>query len=550
MKQESSPIKYFLYARKSSESDDRQIQSIDDQVERLKQLATDLNLDVKKTYTESKSAKKPNNRPGFDEMIQRIENGEANGILCWHINRLFRNPIDQGRISWLLQKGILKSIKTTEKEYLPEDNVLILGVEGGVANQFIIDLSKATKRGISRKVKNGWRPSRAPLGYINDKFGEKGNKKVLKDPERFPLVRKMWDMVLTGDYCISQIRRMANEEWGLRTLPLKRLGNRKLCMSCVYKILTNPFYYGEFIYDGETYQGAHEPMITKEEFDRVQKLLGRAGRPRPQHKRLPFCGIIRCGECGCSFTSYEKIKKIKSTGKLKGYIYFKCTKRKDNVVCHQEQIKYEDLKEQIEKYLDSITIPEEFLHWAIKVLNENNELEKTDRNLILQTQQKNYQECVKRIDNLIQLYISPENSNKELLSEEEFKNQKNTLLSEKLKIEGEIKRTGERVNEWLELSEKTFNFATYARYWFEKGDYEAKTGILRALGQNFVLEGGTLRIDLKKPFLVVKEGLESMGLEKGRFELAEMAKTGLKNGKNSRLATVFSRWGGQRELNP
>ena len=113
-----------------------------------------------------------------------------------------------------------------------------------------------------------------------------------------------------------------------------------------------------------------------------------------------------------------------------------------------------------------------------------------------------------------------------------------------------MKRTGERVNEWLELSERTFNFATYARYWFEKGDYEAKTGILRALGQNFVLEGGTLRIDLKKPFLVVKEGLESMGLEKGRFELAEMAKTGLKNGKNSRLATVFSRWGGQRELNP
>ncbi|MBU1890634.1 recombinase family protein, partial [Patescibacteria group bacterium] len=209
MKQENIKTKYFLYARKSSESDDRQIQSIDDQVDRLKQLASDLSLDVKKIYTESKSAKKPNNRPLFDEMIQRIEKGEANGILCWHINRLSRNPIDQGRITWLLQRGVLKSIKTIEKEYLPEDNVLILGVEGGVANQFIIDLSKATKRGISRKVKNGWRPSRAPLGYINDKFGEKGAKKVLKDSERFALVRKMWDMVLTGDYCISQIRKMA-----------------------------------------------------------------------------------------------------------------------------------------------------------------------------------------------------------------------------------------------------------------------------------------------------------------------------------------------------
>ncbi|HOX10360.1 MAG TPA: recombinase family protein, partial [Candidatus Moranbacteria bacterium] len=91
-------IKYFLYARKSSENEDRQVQSIDDQVNRLKQLARDLNLDIKKIYTEAKSAKKPNNRPIFDEMMERIENGEANGILCWQINRLSRNPIDSGKI--------------------------------------------------------------------------------------------------------------------------------------------------------------------------------------------------------------------------------------------------------------------------------------------------------------------------------------------------------------------------------------------------------------------------------------------------------------------
>jgi len=547
---EEQTTRYILYARKSSESEDRQIFSVEDQIDRLQELANKMDLKIKKIYRESKSAKEPNKRPLFREMMESIKKGEAEGILCWQINRLTRNPVDSGEIQWLLQKNIIKVIQSIDRKYLPDDNALILSFESGTANQFILDLSKGTKRGILRKIKSGWRPGQAPLGYINEKFGEKGNKKVLQDLERFHLVRKMWDAMLTGDYSVRRIREMANEEWGLRTLPLKRRGNKKLSMSCVYRILTNTFYYGEFTYDGEVYQGAHEPMITKEEFDRVQKLLGRAGRPRPQHKRLPFCGLIRCGECGCSFTSYEKIKKIKSTGKLKGYIYFKCTKRKDNVVCHQEQIKYEDLKEQIENYLDSITIPEEFLHWAIKVLNENNELEKTDRNLILQAQQKNYQECVKRIDNLIQLYISPDNSQKELISETEFKNQKNILLDEKMRIEGEMKRTGERVNEWLELSERTFNFATYAKYWFEQGDYEAKTGILRALGQNFVLEGGTLRIDLKKPFLVVKEGLESMGLEKGRFELAEMAKTGLKNGKNSRLATVFSRWGGQRELNP
>mgnify|MGYP001590408045 FL=1 len=87
MNQIAKKIRYFLYARKSSESEDRQVQSIDDQIDRLKKLAKDLELEIVEIYTESKSAKKPNNRPVFDEMIRRIENGDADGILCWHLNR-------------------------------------------------------------------------------------------------------------------------------------------------------------------------------------------------------------------------------------------------------------------------------------------------------------------------------------------------------------------------------------------------------------------------------------------------------------------------------
>ncbi|MEK7178449.1 MAG: recombinase family protein, partial [Patescibacteria group bacterium] len=122
MNQIAKKIRYFLYARKSSESEDRQVQSIDDQIDRLKKLAKDLELEIVEIYTESKSAKKPNNRPVFDEMIRRIENGDADGILCWHLNRLTRNPIDSGQLSWLLQQGIIKSIQSTERQYLPSDN--------------------------------------------------------------------------------------------------------------------------------------------------------------------------------------------------------------------------------------------------------------------------------------------------------------------------------------------------------------------------------------------------------------------------------------------
>ena len=217
MNQEVNKTVYFLYARKSSESEDRQVQSIEDQIDRLKEFAITFGISIKEILTESKSAKKPNNRPVFDNMLERIENGEAQGILCWQINRLSRNPIDSGRISWMLQQGILKCIQTIERQYLPDDNVLLFNVESGMANQFIIDLRKNSKRGMEGKANRGWLPSRAPLGYKNDLL----NHTIIEDSERFHLVRKMWDMMLSGNYTVSQIKEIVNNEWGFRTIKQK-----------------------------------------------------------------------------------------------------------------------------------------------------------------------------------------------------------------------------------------------------------------------------------------------------------------------------------------
>ncbi len=162
-------MRYFLYARKSSESEDRQVQSIEDQVNRLKALAAQLKLEVIDVYEEAKSAKQPDNRVLFSEMLERIEKGEATGILCWQINRLSRNPVDSGTLQWMLQKNKIHSIQTIDREYRPSDNAVVFSVESGVANQFIIDLSKNTMRGMQGRVDKGWMPNMAPLGYQNAK---------------------------------------------------------------------------------------------------------------------------------------------------------------------------------------------------------------------------------------------------------------------------------------------------------------------------------------------------------------------------------------------
>lgn len=259
-------------------------------------------------------------------------------------------------------------------------------------------------------------------------------------------------------------------------------------------------------------------MISLEEFDRAQLLLGIRGQPRPKTKRLPYTGIIQCGDCGGMVTAEEKIKFNKAKNTTKRYIYHHCTRRKKDIPCYQKAVSHTDLSDQIAQKLDKITLHEDFFHWAIEVLKEQNQLEVHDRDTILKNQQSNYQKIIQSINNLINIYVSPENIDRSLLSDEEYKNQKNNLVREKSRLEGELKNIGERVNDWVELSEKTFHFATYAKIWFEKGDFETKTDILRALGQNFVLLNGKLTIELQEPYLMIKNALEKVSNENSMLE--------------------------------
>src|SRR5436190_8785775 len=163
----NATIKFFLYARKSTEEEDRQMLSIEAQLSELNAIAERENLPIIETFTESRSAKEPG-REVFNRMLQRIESGEANAILSWKLDRLARNFDDGGRIIGLLQRGVIQEIRTFEKTYLPSDNVLMIAVELGMANQYVRDLSVNIQRGIREKIRRGLFHGRAPLAYFNE----------------------------------------------------------------------------------------------------------------------------------------------------------------------------------------------------------------------------------------------------------------------------------------------------------------------------------------------------------------------------------------------
>lgn len=528
---ENNQIKYFIYVRKSQEAEDRQVQSIDDQLDKLKEVAKRFNLNIVKVFTEAKSAKQPNNRKIFDEMLQQIEEGKADGILCWEINRLSRNPVDSGKISWLLQQSIIKSIRTYTREYKPEDNVLLFNVESGMANQFIIDLKRNTKRGLEGKVQRGWLPCLAPTGYLN----VSGEKPIVKDPERFTLVRKMWDMMLTGNYTPPQIAEIANKKWGFRTKRGKNSGDKELSRSSIYRIFTNLFYSGILRYSGKDYKGKHEPMITTDEYDKVQILLGREGSPRQQKHEFSYTGMVRCGECGCMVTAYEITKVLKSTGGVKKYVFYECSGRKHKrYKCNQPIINLENLEKQIASEIDRFTIYPEFEEWALKRIGKENENESETRNKECEMAQKTYNDTQKQIDNLIDMRC------KGFIDDEQFTKRKAELSDQLVKLKVNLDQLHTRAQDWAENSKKAIAFAANAKEQYEKGSLAVKKEVLSVIGSNFVLNDGKLRLESS---FWIKPIIEKWQSIKSKVDMFELTESGLNKEKEEAFASVLPIWG-------
>jgi hypothetical protein len=385
-----------------------------------------------------------------------------------------------------------------------------------------------------------------------------GQNTLIKDPERFPLIRQMWDLMLTGHYSPTQILDIANTKWGFRTRPTRRMGGKPMARSGIYQTFTKPFYYGRFEYpagSGQWYQGKHEPMITEAEYDRVQTLLGRKGNPRPQrHFDFPFTGLIRCGECGLTVTAEEKHQVMCGNCKFKfayrnrdacprcetpiekmvnplflHYTYYHCSKSR-RPICEQKCISGKEMENQITERLAWITISKKFKDWAVKHLHELHEKEKSLQDDIIKTQRKAHQECLNEIDSLLNLKTSSGNRNGALLSDDEYAQRRGELLKEKAALEELINNTDQRLEQQLKLSEETFEIACNAQKRFTEGDPGIKKEILAAVQSNLTLKDKKLLFVAKKPFLILEntiypEKLSIPPIEPKKNEVAQGRKT-------------------------
>lgn len=350
-----SPIRYCLYARKSSEDDERQALSIESQVKEMADLAQSEGLLVTDIKRESHSAKVSGTRPVLNELINDIRKGLFDGILTWAPDRLSRNAGDLGVLVDLMDSGYLKEIKTHSQALTNSPNdkflLMILCSQAKLEND---NRGINVKRGQRTKCEMGFRPNMTPLGYVNDYYSGKGQKKIYQDKERAPIIKEMFEKVAYEGYSGRGVY-----DWLKTDTNLRSRSGKFLTLSVIYRMLNNPYYCGIFefpIGSGKWYKGGYDPIISRELFDAVQKKMTIAPKSKPGTKQFDFTRMLKCGACGSGITAQERVKRLKS-GALKRYVYYHCTQFK-NFDCHEPYIREETLIEQLTELLKQVSINE------------------------------------------------------------------------------------------------------------------------------------------------------------------------------------------------
>ncbi len=490
----TSEFLYVTYCRKSSDSEDRQVLSIDSQKKEMGDIALRDKLTVLELLAESKSAYKEG-REEFGRLLELIRSGKANCILTYHLTRLARNSLDGGQIIYMMDQGLIKGIRTPEKLYTnTTDDKFMMQIHFAMAKKSSDDTSDFVKRDIQAKLRKGEYPDFAPIGYLNiDREGKISGKqysfekqealqklgrrlkRIEPDPFISEILKKTCELHATGQYSMNALRR-ASFDLGLTATRSKKM----VSGATIERILKNPFYYGAIRWKGEIIEpedlpaeNRHDPIISREVFVQNQKILKNNSHPVSTITFYPYSNFMSCGDCGGTISGMM----------AKGHRYYRCMK-----CVGKSYIREEKVEEQVLVEVGRLAIDEDFMRLAIEELNKANEEEVGVSTKIDEQQERKIKECEIKLDNLVTLKISPDNTDGLLLDNEEFLRRKKGIVDERnqlLKRRVELKQ--ERLN-WYDKCVAYFDFACELRNKYPNLSLEKKREVFQFLYYNPALK--------------------------------------------------------------
>lgn len=478
-------LHYAIYTRKSD--DDRSIteKSIGEQIAECQKIVERDGLLVHKKWEESRSARHPNRRRGYSELIAAVVRGEIQGIICWHVNRLVRNMEEGGKLAQLLIEGAVKEIRTPTSVYRTGDNIMPLVIEAASATQFSLDHAKAVSRGLDGSFRSGGCTNKAPQGYRNVRDPLNLKKGLVeRDYERFDVVRRAWELLLSGS-TIKQVTTTMNGAWGFRTRPTRKAGNRPLSFSGAYFMFTNPFYAGFVHRKGELVKGNHEPMVTPEEFERAQNIIKRGTFAAPRVREYAFTGLMCCAHCGHQITG--EVKRLRD-GRL--WENYHCSDAK--LTCTKQGMSRDRVEALIFREIAQLHIDPDLLDAAQDNLLRSIRSTHAHHEPLVESQSRELERSKMRLERLSDMWLDGVLTDAARYHE---------LEAKELRAQSEISLGLELAKREREISEmnlsRSVGFLKTARKALEEAGPERKKEICRALATDYIFDGRAKTITIK-----------------------------------------------------
>ena len=464
--------KYYLYARKSTDVEDKQVLSIEAQLVELREFAKREGLHIATEFIEKKSAK-ATGRPIFGKLLAKIEKNGGN-ILAWHPDRLARNSVDGGQIIYLLDSGQLGTLKFPSFWFEnTSQGKFMLSIAFGQSKYYVDNLSENTKRGLRQKVRSGEFPSKAPVGYINDVR----NKTVVVDKRRSPVVIQAFELYAKGNQRLEDISIF------FASKSITTSSGKNFPKDQIKRLLTNPFYYGHFKYAGEIYEGKHAPIISKKLFDEVQATLAKRGRPQ-KGATAPqiFCGLLRCATCNLAITAEKKVKHQKN-GNVHEYTYYRCTRKDKTIKCTEPPITEPELAAQLSDILQGYALPKSWAQTLETMLAEDERKAEQSSGVFIAKAQTRISNLQGKLQRLLDGYLDQD------IDQPTYRTKQAELMSEKKSLEEQIGKLTLAAGSWVEPMRQWLKQAVSLYEIAKSGSYaDIKQAFLEIDGLNLFLK--------------------------------------------------------------
>jgi len=343
-----------LYARVSSKDQEKEGYSIPAQERLLRDYAASHGLAITREFVDVETAK-ATGRQGFTAMLAYLKRNHAScrTILVEKTDRLYRNIKDWVTIDELdLEIHFVKENLVHSQDSRSSEKFLH-GIKVLMAKNYIDNLGEEASKGMLEKARSGTWPSSAPLGYQNAP-GPDGKRTITPHPETAGHITNLFLRYATGEESLDTLTQKASDD-GLRR------NGKPVNRATIHTILRNHFYTGTFTWKGVTYQGKHDPLITQDVFDSVQRVLNHRheGRARKIKHDFTYTGLLRCGHCTSSMVGERKKNR---------YVYYHCTGYRGK--CGEPYVREETLHEEFTTVLRRIQLPNELLEWLTEELRQ------------------------------------------------------------------------------------------------------------------------------------------------------------------------------------